>query len=60
MGAHDLELCVEIKRKVQKTCPSSGRVSRGHGFQGIVNLLWVALADAAVVHKLGKACPRGR
>lgn len=58
MCAHDLELRVEVKSQIEEASPSSGRMTRRHGLEGVIDLFPVTRANRAVVHKIGESSSR--
>lgn len=54
VGEH-LELSVKVEVQVDESSESSGRVTRRHRLEAVVDLLLVARADAAVEHDLAVA-----
>ena len=51
MGTHDLELRIEVKGEEEETGPSSGRMARREGLEGIVDFVLVSCANSAIIHE---------
>lgn len=53
--AEDLELGIEVERQIDEAGEGGGRVARRERFEAVVDLIFVASADLAVVHYSAEA-----